>query len=319
MTSSGQVELSVVLPVYFNDAVLEETMEGLRRELSEPFGEAGWEAIFVNDGSGDGSLDVLLELRRRDPMRVKVIALTRNFGQVNAIEAGLRHARGRYAVVMSADGQDPPSLIPRMIEAHEEGHDVVICARAGREESWYRRITSRFFYGLMRRLSFPAMPSGGFDFVSLSSKALQIFLSLEEAHSFFQGRILWMGIEPFVIPYRRRGVGGRSRWTFARKMTYLIDGVLSYSYLPLRAISFTGILVAFLGFLYALVILVMKLIGNVPIEGWAPLMIVVLCLSGIQMLMIGVLGEYLWRTLAQARGRPAYVIDRIYEGEEGVP
>ena len=319
MTEHDQIDFTVVLPVYFNEDVLETVMEDISREVLEPLGHLASEVIFVDDGSSDGSLNVLLGLQHRQPSRVKVIALTRNFGQVNAIEAGLRHARGQVVVVMSADGQDPPSLIPKMLEAHREGHEVVICAREGREESWYRRITSRFFYSLIRRLSFPTMPPGGFDCVSVSRKALRQLLRLHEAHSFFQGRILWMGFEPFLIPYQRQGTGGCSRWTFAKKLTYLIDGVLSYSYLPLRAISLTGILIALLGFSYALFILIMKLLGDVPIEGWAPIMIVVLSLSGIQMLMIGVLGEYLWRTLAQARGRPPYIIDRIYEDNRGNP
>jgi dolichol-phosphate mannosyltransferase len=219
---------------------------------------------------------------------------------------------------ISADGQDPPSIINRMLEEHFEGrHEIVVFTREGRDESAYRVWTSRVFYSLMRRLSFPNLPAGGFDCVLLGRKALQILLANREVHPFYQGQILWLGFEPRILGYRRlqRQVG-TSRWTFARKVTYLIDGVVSYSHLPIRLISLAGIVVALLGFLYAALIFVLRLVYGNPIQGWAPLMIVILVMGGLQMLMLGAIGEYVWRTLAQARGRDAYVIDEVHDGSE---
>jgi dolichol-phosphate mannosyltransferase len=247
-----------------------------------------------------------------------VIKLTRNFGQVNALWCGLSHARGRFVAAMSADGQDPADLVNQMLRAHvEEAYDVVICARQERDESTYRVATSRVFYWLMRKLSFPEMPAGGFDVVSMSRRALDVFLSVRESHAFFQGQILWMGFAPKVITYRRAvRQGGRSRWTFRRKLTYLIDGVLSYSYTPLRLMSVLGLVLALCGFAYAMLVAVLRLAGVLPQVGiLTPLLVVVLVLGGTQMIMVGVIGEYIWRTLAQVRSRPLYVIDRVYDAE----
>jgi dolichol-phosphate mannosyltransferase len=194
----------------------------------------------------------------------------------------------------------------------------VICAREERDESAYRVATSRVFYWLMRKLSFPGMPPGGFDVVSMSRRALEVFLASSESHAFFQGQVLWMGFQPKLIPYKRElRRGGTSRWTFHRKVTYLIDGVLSYSYAPLRFMSLLGLLLAVLGFLYALVIVVLRVTGILPQIGiLTPLMVAVLVLGGTQMLMLGVIGEYIWRTLAQVRNRPLFIVDRVFEATD---
>jgi dolichol-phosphate mannosyltransferase len=273
------------------------------------------EVIFVDDGSEDGSLDELLQIRAQNPQLVKVIELTRNFGQVGAVLAGFFYAKGKCVISMSADGQDPAMLINDMLQAHfEEGFEVVACTRQGRDESFYRIWTSKMFYGLVRRLSFPNMPAGGFDFKLLGRRALDVLLRNQEAHPFLQGQILWMGFKTKFIGYRRleRKVG-KSRWTFGKKVTYLIDGALSYSFLPIRLMSVVGFLAALLGFIYALLVIVTRLTVGHPVSGWAPLMVVTLVMGGVQMLMLGIIGEYLWRTLAQVRSRDPYIIEAIYD------
>ena len=308
--------MSIVLPVYFNQENLPRTVQSLKTEVVEANPGKTFELVFVDDGSGDRSLEVLLELQRQNPRLIRVIKLTRNFGQVSAQWCGYSHARGAIVVSMSADGQDPARLVNDMLAAHwTEGYEVVICTRLERDESAYRVATSRVFYWLMRKLSFSNMPHGGFDFVSMTRRALDVFLANREAHPFFQGQVLWMGFTPKMIPYRREArVGGRSRWTFAKKLTYLIDGVLSYSYTPLRIMSVIGLFFACCGFLYALIIAAARLSGALPRLGLInPLMVVVLVMGGTQMLMLGIIGEYIWRTLAQSRGRPLYVVDRVYE------
>lgn len=313
MPEAHQPDLSFVIPVYFNEGLLGETLERIRKDvfLNQP--DLRHEVIFVDDGSGDGSYRELLGLQAADPEKVGVVRLTRNFGQTSAILAGLAFSRGRCAVVMSADGQDPPALVNDMLKAHrEEGYEIVAGSRTGRDESLWRIATSGIFYGLMRRYIFPHMPTGGFDFVFLGPRALAVYLRNREAHPFFQGQLLWTGFRVKFIGYRRKKRRlGASRWTFGRKLTYLLDGVISYSFLPLRLISAGGILAAFLAFLYAALIFTLRITFGHPVKGWAPLIIVVLGLGGLQMLMLGVIGEYLWRVLAQVQGRDSFVVDSM--------
>jgi glycosyltransferase involved in cell wall biosynthesis len=317
MTTTDDVacDYSIVIPVYYNEGCLSETMASLKNDVIAQHPDLTCEVIFVDDGSGDGSLNELLRIREENPKIVKVIKLTRNFGQPKARLAGLSYAKGKCVATMSADGQDPAVLINEMLKAHfEEQFEIVICTRQGRDESWYRILTSRLFYALMKKLSFPNMPPGGFDFVLLGRRALDVLLRNQEAHPFFQGQILWMGFKTKFIEYRRlvRKVG-RSHWTFGKKLTYLIDGVMSYSFLPMRLMSGMGILAALLGFLWALRIFINFMVRGNPVKGWSPLMIVILVMGGLQMLMLGVIGEYLWRTLAQVRNREPYIIETIYD------
>ncbi|MBN1269863.1 MAG: glycosyltransferase family 2 protein [Kiritimatiellae bacterium] len=320
-TQKQQVDFSIVIPVYFNEGLLKNTMAELKEQVLARNPALKAEVTFVDDGSGDGSLKELLEVRAADPQLVRVIKLTRNFGQVNALRAGFAHARGRCAVAMSADGQDPASLINDMLKAHfDEGCEVVVCTREGRDESVYRIVTSRVFYALMRRLAFPGMPAGGFDYLLLGRRALDTLLRMSEAHPFLQGQVLWMGYKTRFLEYQRRQRAvGASRWSFGRKLTYLLDGVLNYSFLPIRLVSFTGLVIALLGFAYAVLVFALKLLYDHPVKGWTPLMIVILLLGGFQMLTLGVFGEYMWRILAQVQRREPYVVDAVYgpDGEEG--
>jgi dolichol-phosphate mannosyltransferase len=219
---------------------------------------------------------------------------------------------------MSADGQDPPNIINDMLSAYfDEDYDVVIGTRAGRDESLYRVITSRIFYALIRKMIFPEMPAGGFDFTLMSRRALQVFMRNSKAHFFYQGQILWMGFKTKFIEYHRNArIAGESRWTFGKKITYLIDGILAFSFLPIRFMSLAGITLACLGFLYALIVLLAKLIYGNPIQGWTPLMIVVLVLGGFQSLMLGIIGEYLWRTMSQVQNRDMFIINHVYENAQ---
>ena len=309
-------DCSIVIPVYFNEGSLETTFQSLQDEVIARNPKLRFEVVFVDDGSGDGSLIELLSLKKSNPETIKIIKLTRNFGQPRARLAGLKHANGKCIVSISADGQDPASLIHDMLRFHfQEKYEVVICERAGRDESWYRQATSRMFYGLMRKLCFPNMPEGGFDFVLLGRQALDIVLSNQEANPFIQGQILWTGFRSHSIPYRRRERKvGRSRWTFGMKFKLLMDGVLNYSFFPIRMISACGVGVAVMGVLFAVALVLRKLIWGTQVDGWVGLSTIVLVTSGMQMLMLGVIGEYLWRVLAEVQNRAPFVIERIYDG-----
>jgi polyisoprenyl-phosphate glycosyltransferase len=306
-------DFSIIIPVYFNEGSLSITYAQLKKEvLTEQ--QLSYELIFIDDGSLDNSLQELLEIRKLDPENIKIVKFTRNFGQVAAIMAGYEISNSKVVINISADLQDPPSLINEMIKKHfSEGYEVVICTRDSREESLFRRLTSRFFYSLIKKWSLPTMPIGGFDYVLISRKVRNLILSHKEVNPFWQGQILWHGFKTYHIPYQRKKREiGKSRWTFSKKIKYLIDGLMAYSYIPIRIISVLGFLNALAGFLYAFVIIFARIFGDVPFKGWAPIMILILVLSGIQMIMLGIIGEYLWRTLDQVRNRQPYVIEQIY-------
>ena len=312
--SENTIDCSIIIPVYYNEDSLHKTFDLLNEKVVKENKGLNFEIIFIDDGSGDHSLARLLELKENHKI-VKVIKLSRNFGQAAAFLAGCTHARGTAVVTIAADLQEPPELINQMIEYHfKEHYHVVIGTREARDESFFRRKSSNIFYNIIRRISFPNMPKGGFDFFLISSRIKDLIVRSNEKNPFLQGQILWSGFKTKFIPYqRKKREKGESRWTFSKKIKYLIDGMMAYSYLPMRFMSVLGIIISGLGFLYALVILFSKIFGGITIFGWAPLMIVILLLSGFQMLMLGVIGEYLWRTLDQVRGREHFVIDEIYD------
>ena len=313
-----QPDYSIVVPVYFNEGSLRELVATVRGEiLGKVEGRRG-EIIFVDDGSGDGSYQLLRELQRTYPADIRAVKLSRNFGQVNAIWCGLTLAPAAV-VVMSADGQDDPCHALTMLQAHFAGEaEIVIATRESREESIYRRGTSRIFYWLMRKLSFAEMPLGGFDFFLLGPKARRALLTGYQHHGFLQGQVLQLGFRRQFLKYRRIARRhGASRWSFARKLTYLMDGVLGYSYLPIRFMSLLGVFCSTLGFLYACVVFVARLVLNNPVQGWAPLMMAILLIGGMQMLMLGVIGEYLWRVFAQVRGSSPYIVEEVLDDTEG--
>jgi len=314
-STDQQVDFSIVVPVYFNEGCIKGLVHGLEATVLSRRDRFG-ELIFVDDGSQDNSFAELMQVRQSSPYPVTVIKLTRNFGQAAAIIAGYKYARGRCVVTISADGQDPPELINQMLDAFfDDGYEIVISARAGRDESLYRILTSRFFYFLIRKLSFPAMPKEGFDFWLIGRRALAaLFRNLDAAPTFFQGQLLWLGYRTKTIFYRRQPrIAGSSRFSFGKKFTAFLDSVMSYSFAPIRIMSLAGCGFALFGFVYAALILVDTLVSGNPVKGWAPLMIVVLVMGGIQMVMLGIVGEYLWRTLVQVRRRDSYIIESIHE------
>lgn len=310
-----QIDYSIIIPVYYNEGSIEKTFDIINEHVILKNQNLTCELIFVDDGSKDNSFKEILALKEKNPDLIKAIKFTRNFGQVSAIYAGYKYARGRCLINISADLQDPPELINEMINCHfGDGYEIVICTREAREDNFFKRKTSGIFYKLIKKLSFPNMPAGGFDFVLISSKVKDIILEKYESNPFWQGQLLWTGHRTKFILYKRtERTIGQSRWTFSKKIKYLIDGITSYSYFPVRLMSVIGSLVAFVGFLYAIFIILARVFGNVVPYGWAPIMVMVLVLSGIQMLMIGVVGEYLWRVLDQVRNRQLYIIERIYD------
>jgi len=307
------MDCSVIIPVYFNSGSLHITFDKVNKVLSKDPYIKNYELVFIDDGSGDNSYNELIDIKSNNPGLVTVIKLTRNFGQLAAVMAGYHHTHGKCVINISADLQDPPELITQMIQAHFVNNaEIVVCYRDDRDEGMYRKLTSKLFYNVMRKLSFANMPTGGFDYALVSRKVIKAFSGTYEANSFWQGQILWTGYNIRFIPYTRlKREIGKSRWTFTKKIKYLLDGVMAYSYFPLRFMAILGLILFLAGLIYAVIIFISYFSGNIPFKGWAPIMILLLVLSGIQMLMLGIIGEYLWRTLDQVRGRPQYVVEEV--------
>lgn len=310
------MDVSIIIPVFFNEESIREIFLQVSDVLLANINVKDYEIIFIDDGSEDNSFNEIIKLKEEFFDRnIKVIKFTRNFGQVSAIRAGYLYSTGKAVINISADLQDPPILINRMLDEYfNNNYEVVICARESREENFLRKLTSKIFYSLIRILSFKNIPKGGFDFLLVSNRVKNLILQNSESNPFLQGQILYLGFKPKFIYYKRlKRKKGKSRWTFSMKLKYLIDGILNYSYLPVRLMSLLGLIIALLGFLYAIIIIIAKIFGDIPFTGWAPIMITVLVLSGFQMLMLGIIGEYLWRTLDQVRNRPPFVIEKIIE------
>lgn len=305
----SKFDYSVVVPVYYNEGSLEYTESRVRDIVFNQIIDKRGEIIFVDDGSGDGSYEELRRIKMKHPDDVRVFKLSRNFGQFNAQWCGMENTDGPV-VIISADGQDPVELIPIMLRKHfDEKTEIVVATRESREETWWRRWTSKVFYNVVRRLGHKDIPVGGFDYLLLGKKAKDALLSRWQPNVFPQVRILNLGFSREFIPYHRENrKAGVSRWTFAKKFTLMIDGVLGHSYIPIRAMSVLGIVFSGLSFLLALYFFVVYFFNPDIIRGWTPIILLILFIGGVQMLMIGVLGEYLWRVLAQARNDKPYIL-----------
>lgn len=299
--------LSFVIPVYRNRTAITLTYNKLRGLFPGTLDGWSYEIVFVDDGSDDGSLEELLEIRKGDE-RVRVVSFTRNFGQMAAIQAGLKTASGDAVLHLSADLQDPIELIPQLVGEYEKGNELVIAYRASREDRLGARFTSRLFYGVIR-LTYPQIPPGGFDYVLMARHVVDAFNRLEVRNRFFQGDLLWLGYRTTFVPYTRaKRTIGRSQYTFARRLKNSIDAILDSSYLPIRLISLLGVLTAIAGFAYSINIAYARYQHNTPFPGWAPIMIIVLLVGGVLMVMLGIIGEYVWRIYDEVRGKPNYVI-----------
>lgn len=301
-------ELSVVVPVYNNALNLPDLFPALEKAVGPDA-----ELVFVDDRSRDDSWR-LLETYARSRPHTQAIRLSRNFGSFTACVAGLSRAKGQAAVLISADLQDPPELIPDMLARWRAGHQVILAARTDRDDGLLSKAFSGVYYWVLRRFVFPEMPPGGFDFVLIDRKVVDEVVRAAEKNTTLMGLILWLGFDRDVITYtRRRREKGVSMWTFRKKVKYFIDSVLAFSYFPIRFVQILGVLVAFGGFAHAAFLIWMKLTQGIAIPGWTALMVAVLVLGGGQFLVLGVIGEYVWRTLDETKSRPLFVVDQIVE------
>jgi len=305
--------ISVVIPVFRNEKSVSLTHAALIQLFDFYLNNKyQLELIFVDDGSDDHSLQELIKIQRADS-RVKVIGLTPYFGQAAAAEAGFRAATGDALIAMSADLQDPVDLIAQMISHFEGGSDVVVCYRQDRDDGLIAKLFSNITYGILR-ITYPQIPKGGFDYLLFTRRVLQTILTYGLKGKFFQTEIAWSGYPISFIPYsRKRRVHGKSQYTFGKKLKVFIDAVLDASYLPIRIISLAGVFLSILGFIYAGVVVNAWFFNKTPFTGYAPIIISVLVVGGLNILLLGIVGEYIWRIYDHVRGKPNYVIKDIYQ------
>ncbi len=306
-------DLSVVLPV-FNEA---ENLGELRSRLLGVLEACGrsFEVVFVDDGSRDRSFELLTSFVEADS-HIRALRLSRNFGHQMALTAGVDRARGRMVAVMDADLQDPPELLPEMLAKAAEGFEVVYAVRTAREgEGAFKKGTAHLFYRLMRRWTNVEIPVDTGDFRLMGPKATAAFRSLRERHRFIRGMTAWVGFRQCGVPYvRPPRTRGETKFPLRKMLRFALDGLTSFSHVPLQLATWLGFGVSAFSFFYILVVLLLKFL-HINVPGWTTLMVFILFLGGVQLILIGVLGEYLGRVYDEIKRRPLYLVDEEVGGK----
>lgn len=302
-------KISIIIPVYFNSDTLMLLYEDMKEKILHKIG--AYEIVMVDDGSEDNSWEVMNQIRERDE-HVKCIRLSRNFGEHAALLAGLSHCSGDCAVTKQADLQEDSELIVEMYESWKRGNKVVLAVRAQRDDSAVKKFFANMYYGIVRKFIEKKMPVGGFDCYLLDRQVIEVLQMLDEKNSALTLQVLWAGFQSEKIYFHRKDREiGQSRWTLSKKFKLVMDSMMSFSYFPIRFMSGVGAVCAMISFLWIIGVILERLIVGTPIAGWASLMCLILFSTGMILLMLGILGEYLWRTLDASRNRPPFLIDTV--------
>ena len=305
---SDAILYSIVIPVYNEAEVLPALYNRLTRVMEglvEPY-----EIIFINDGSRDDSTMLLRDFQDRDA-RVKFLNFSRNFGHQIAITAGLDYSSGQAAVVMDADLQDPPEVIPRLIEQWRKGYDIVFAVRAKRQgEGFFKRATAALFYRLFRRMAATEIPLDAGDFRLMSRRAVEALQSIRERNRFIRGLAGWIGFRQTAVTYVRDvRQAGETKYPLKKMLRFALNGLLSFSVVPLQLASYLGFLISSIGFFYIVYAIGLKLFTDRVVLGWTSVMVAVLFLGGVQLISLGIIGEYIGRIYDEVKQRPLYVVD----------
>jgi len=303
--------LSVVIPCFNEELVLRAAYERLSQAVSaiEPF---DYELIFVDDGSRDGTFEILAEIQSRDP-HTRVLKLSRNFGHQIAVTAGLEMARGDLIVVIDADLQDPPEVIAQMVRLWQEGNHVVYGSRTTRPgESRFKLMTAKAYYRIINRLSDTAIPVDTGDFRLMDRKVVDVLLAMPERGRFLRGMVSWVGFRQVALPYEREARhAGRTKYSLLRMIRFAMDGIFSFSVVPLRLAAFSGLVAIWFAFAGIVMAVIVRAFGLYDLRlgrGWASLFVAVLFMGGVQLLTLGVMGEYLGRIYTEVKRRPLYAV-----------
>jgi glycosyltransferase involved in cell wall biosynthesis len=309
----GAPTFSVVIPVFDEAEVLPE----FHRRLSVVMDLLGtWEAVYINDGSRDASLRLLETLHCTDA-RVAIVNLSRNFGKEIATTAGLEHARGEAVIVIDSDLQDPPEVIPALAAGWRDGFDMVYAERRARDgETWPKRVTASLFYRLMHRVGRVHLPRNTGDFRLMSRRVVEAVLQLREQHRFMKGLFAWVGFPTTSVLYDRAPrQGGTTKWNYWNLWNFALDGITSFTVMPLKVATYLGLLVASFAVVFGAQLVVRTLLFGNPVAGYPSIMAVVLFLGGVQLITLGVIGEYLGRVFNETKRRPLYLVERFVPSE----
>jgi len=305
--------LSIVVPV-FNESEVIGAFYERTRQMVKSLDRCSYEIIFVDDGSKDDSYQKLVHFADRDP-NVRIVKFSRNFGHQTAITAGLDMARGDAVVVIDADLQDPPEVIRAFMDKWEEGYDVVYGIREKREgETQIKLVTAKLFYRILKALVKIDIPVDTGDFRLMSRRAVDNFKQLREKDRFVRGLVSWVGFRQTGVYYARdKRYAGTTKYPFRKMLKFAFDGITSFSSTPLKLATWLGYLASLLGFFYACSVFIQKALGY-TVQGWATIMIGILFIGGVQLICIGIMGEYVGRIFDEIKQRPLYVVEEVYEG-----
>ena len=306
-------KISIVIPVFYNAESLNELIDGIFKEAVPHFDD--YEIIMIDDGSGDDSWIIMKQIYNKYD-KIKIARLSRNFGSHAAVMAGFSLADGDCVTSKAADLQEPVDLLVKMYDKWKEGHKVVIATREQRQESAIKQIFANTYYRIIRRFALTNMPKKGFDICLIDRQVKDILLDLNEKNSAITLQVLWTGFEICEVGYTRlaRKIG-KSRWTLAKKIKLTIDSLVSFSYIPIRVMTGLGAAFILCAFIWGIRIMIALLRGNVDVRGWSSVVLLVMVSSGIIMFTLGILGEYIWRTLDASRNRPLFIIDEKLDHE----
>lgn len=308
---------SLVIPLYNEEQVIHECIKRVTHVMKDK--KFDYEVIFVNDGSRDSTESIVKEYCRND-IHLKLISFSRNFGHQTAITAGMDNAAGDAVIVMDADLQDPPEVVLQMIEKHEEGYDVVYAIRSKRKgETFFKKITAKIFYRFLRSMCEVDIPIDTGDFRLISRQVCDVLKGLTERNRYVRGLVSWVGFKQTGIYYEREErFAGETKYPLKKMLKLSMDGITSFSTKPLKLTKWIGLIMAALGFIYALVIIIQKLAGIQMQTGWASTIIVILFIGGIQLIMLGITGEYIARIFDESKNRPLYIIKEKVNMDEQV-
>ena len=309
----GVCEISLVCPVFNEEEVIEEFFHKVSSVLDKA--SLNYEIIFIDDGSRDRSFELLKKCFPKSSSKVKILRFSRNFGHQLAITAGLKVACGKAVVVMDSDLQDPPEIVLKFIEKWQAGYDIVYGIRSQRKgESFFKKFTAVLFYRLIRMATSIDIPENVGDFYLLDRKVVEVLNQMEERHRFLRGMVAWVGFKKIGIEYiREPRFAGKTKFGLWKMVKFSFDAATSFSFLPLRIIAITGTLISGMAFLGILVIIYQKLFTDTTITGWSSLMVLGLFMGGIQLLAIGLIGEYIARIGDDVKRRPLYIIKEFIE------
>lgn len=312
--------LSLIVPIYKNEPNLDRLLKELG-QLNSQFGNESLEVVFVVDGSPDRSLEILLDRAPQVFPQVQIAALSRNFGSFNAIAAGLKIGRGDYFAVLAADLQEPPSLVLEFLQVMRSGEaDVVFGYRMARNDPWFGELASKVFWKIYRRFVIRDIPEGGVDVFGCTRAVRDRVVTFPEANTNLIVLLFWVGFRRKFIGYRRAPrLEGRSAWTFAKKVRYSVDSIFNFTDLPIRVLIGIGALGTLVAIVYGSIVFVDRLLNKIQVRGYTALMLVILLFGSLTTLGLGILGQYVWLCLQNARRRPNYLIDNVTTYENGQP